>query len=136
MPDRRRRRGNDAADLRGRPGSRTRHVFFHALIGRATNDALSRIVALWLSQLRGGNAVATPDDYGFVLSVRPEVTLAEADLGTLLAPARLEEDLDESLNRTELIKYHFRNAAQTGLMVYRNYFGPPHPSGWCNFPAR
>lgn len=125
----------DAGRRGGRPGKRTRaarwaratgpsrHYVFHALIGRAANDALSRVVAMRLGRLRGGNAIATPDDYGFVLSVAPEQVVREEDLAGLLDPDGLASDLERSLGRSELLKYHFRNAAQTGLMVYRNYFG-------------
>jgi len=100
-----------------------RHYFFHCLIGRNGNEALSRVIALRLSRLRGGNAVATPDDYGFVLTVTPPQVFAAEDLPRLLSPDRFPEDLHESLSRSDLLKYHFRNAAQTGMMVYRNYFG-------------
>lgn len=100
-----------------------RHYFFHSLIGRAANDALARVIALRLSRLRGGNAVATPDDYGFVLTVTPEQQFTAADLPVLLRKEGFADDLHQSLNRSELLQYHFRNAAQTGLMVYRNYFG-------------
>ncbi len=100
-----------------------RHYFFHALIGRAANDALSRVVALRLSRLRGGNAVATPDDYGFVLTVTDGQALGGSDLPGLLAEEDFDAQLVESLARSDLLKYHFRNAAQTGLMVYRNLFG-------------
>ncbi len=41
----------------------------------------------------------------------------------MLSPDNFAEDLHEALSRSELLKYHFRNAAQTGLMVYRNFFG-------------
>ncbi len=106
------------------PASGTsRHYFFHALIGRAANDALSRVSALRLSRLRGGNAVATPDDYGFVLTVAAHQSLAENDLRPLLSPTGFDADLAEALARSDLLKYHFRGAAQTGLMVYRNFFG-------------
>src|SRR5688572_5629785 len=37
-----------------------RHYFFHSLVGRAANEALSRVLALRLSRMRGGNAIATP----------------------------------------------------------------------------
>jgi ATP-dependent Lhr-like helicase len=104
-----------------------RHYFFHTLIGRAANEALSRVLALRLSRLRGGNAVATPDDYGFVLTVGPDQHLSAEELPTLLDATSFESDLDESLSRSELLKYHFRNAAQTGLMVYRNFFGERKP---------
>jgi ATP-dependent helicase Lhr and Lhr-like helicase len=100
-----------------------RHYFFHTLIGRAGCEALSRVVALRLSRLRGGNAVATPDDYGFVLTVTPAQVFDAKDLPQLMTPDNFEEDLREALSRSDLLKYHFRNAAQTGMMVYRNYFG-------------
>jgi ATP-dependent Lhr-like helicase len=101
----------------------SRHYFFHTLVGRAANEALSRVVAQRLSRLRGGNAVATPDDYGFVLTVTPQQHFGGEDLPTLLATENFARDLDESLSRSHLLKYHFRNAAQAGMMVYRNFFG-------------
>jgi len=104
-------------------GSITRHYFFHSLIGRAANDALSRVVALRLSRLRGGNAIASPDDYGFVLTVADAQQLHAQDLPALLSPSGFAEELEASLARSDLLKYHFRSAAQTGLLVYRNYFG-------------
>jgi ATP-dependent Lhr-like helicase len=105
------------------PTAVSRHYFFHSLIGRAANDALSRVVGLRLGRLRGGNAVATADDYGFVLTVAPEQRLTAADLPDLFHPDGFQADLDEVLGRSDLMKYHFRNAAQTGLMVCRNHFG-------------
>jgi ATP-dependent helicase Lhr and Lhr-like helicase len=99
------------------------HYFFHCLIGRNGNEALSRVLALRLSRLRGGNAVATPDDYGFVLTVTSKQVFTAEELPALLTPENFARDLDESLSRSDLLKYHFRNAAQTGMMVYRNFFG-------------
>ena len=104
-----------------------RHYFFHSLVGRAANEALSRVVALRLSRLRTGNVVATADDYGFVLTVAPVQAISETDLQGLLAPESFFADLTQALSRSDLLKYHFRNAAQTGMMVYRNYFGIQKP---------
>ena len=101
----------------------SRHYFFHTLVGRAANEALSRVVALRLSRMRGGNAVATPDDYGFVLTVTPEQQFSSDELPALLSVENFDRDLDDSLSRSHLLKHHFRNAAQAGMMVYRNYFG-------------
>jgi ATP-dependent Lhr-like helicase len=100
-----------------------RHYFFHCLAGRPANEALSRVVTLRLSRLRGGNAVATADDYGFVLTVSLEQKISESELRELLSPENFCADLEQSLSRSHLLKYHFRNAAQTGMMVYRNFFG-------------
>lgn len=109
------------------PWPARRHYVFHSLIGRAANDTLSRVVARRLSRLRGGNAIATPDDYGFLLTVATDQRIEETDLPGLLALEGFAADLEASLARSELLKYHFRNAAQTGLMVYRNYFGDQKP---------
>ncbi len=100
-----------------------RHYFFHSLIGRAANDALSRVVARRRSRLHGGNAMASPDDYGFVLTVSESQRLHPGDLEELLRPEGIRPELEAALDRSILLKYHFRNAAQTGLLVYRNYFG-------------
>jgi ATP-dependent Lhr-like helicase len=101
---------------------RARHYLFHTLIGRAANDAIARVVTMRLSAKRGGNAIATPHDYGFVLTVDPHQTIEQEELAELLAPDGFEEILDAALAKSEMMKYHFRNAAQTGLMVYRNFF--------------
>lgn len=105
------------------PQEPTVRYFFHSLIGRAANDALSRVVAWRLSKLKGGNAVATPDDYGFVLAVSNHQRIIGDDLAALFNPGNFEEELQASLQRSNLLKYYFRGAAQTGLMVYRNHFG-------------
>ncbi len=99
------------------------HYFFHSLIGRAANDALSRVVGLRVGRLKGGNPVAAGDDYGFALTVEPGSALAADDIPALLSPEGFAEDLGDVLRRSDLLKYHFRTAAQTGLMVWRNQLG-------------
>ncbi|MEO8350994.1 MAG: DEAD/DEAH box helicase [Chthoniobacteraceae bacterium] len=104
---------------------RARHYIFHSLIGRNANDALSRAIVVRLNELPGGggNALATPHDYGFILTVAFRQSFTEADIPALLRLEGFDHALSESLRQSEMLKYHFRNAAQTGLMVYRNYFG-------------
>ncbi len=116
-----------ASDSEAKRKPIARHYFFHSLIGRSGNDALARVVSLRMSKLRGGNALATPHDYGFVLSVTPSQHLTQEDLPALFTPLRFDADLDAALAQSEIVKYHFRNAAQTGLMVYRNYFDEQKP---------
>ena len=115
------------AKRRGAPPHRARHYFFHSLIGRHANDALSRVVARRLGSLRGGNAVATPHDYGFVLTVNEHQFFAADELAQLLAPDGFIDEFHAAIADSDLLKYHFRNAAQTGLMVYRNFFSQRKP---------
>jgi len=105
-----------------REGDRA-HYFFHSLIGRSANDALSRIVALRVKNRIGGNALATIDDYGFLLTLRRFQELPLADLRQCFARAHAETDLATALRGSELVKWQFRGVAQTGLMVPRNLPG-------------
>lgn len=99
------------------------HYFFHSLIGRSANDALSRIVALRVKNRIGGNALATIDDYGFLLTLRRFQELPLQDLRQCFARANAKSDLATALRGSELVKWQFRGVAQTGLMVPRNLPG-------------
>lgn len=104
-----------------------RNVFFHALIGRSANDALARIVAWRLKETRGGNALATVDDYGFLLSLRPEQVLEGEAWRPIFEAAGAEEDLRRALGDSDLVKSQFRGVAQTALMVPRQLRGERRP---------
>ena len=99
------------------------HYFFHSLIGRSANDALSRIVALRVKNRIGGNALVTIDDYGFLLTLRRFQELPLAELRSCFERANAELDLATALRGSELVKWQFRGVAQTGLMVPRNLPG-------------
>jgi len=99
------------------------HYFFHALIGRSANDALSRVVAWRVKERIGGNALVTIDDYGFLLTLRRFQELPLAQWKGCFRRAEAEEDLHAALRGSELVKWQFRGVAQTGLMVPRNLPG-------------
>jgi ATP-dependent Lhr-like helicase len=105
-----------------REGNHT-HYFFHSLIGRSANDALSRIVALRVKNQIGGNALATIDDYGFLLTLRNFQELPLRELRSCFSRHNAEDDLGIALRGSELVKWQFRGVAQTGLMVPRNLPG-------------
>ncbi len=99
------------------------HYFFHSLIGRSANDALSRIVAWRVKSRIGGNALVTIDDYGFLLTLRPFQELPLEDWRLCFEREGAEEDLFLALRGSELVKWQFRGVAQTGLMVPRHFPG-------------
>jgi len=100
------------------------HYFFHSLVGRSANDAISRIVAQRVQATRGGNALVTIDDYGFLLTLKPFQALDTADdWRPLFRRAGAEDDLRTALAESELVKWQFRGVAQTGLMVPRRTHG-------------
>ncbi len=99
------------------------HYFFHSLIGRSANDALSRIVAWRVKDRLGGNALVTIDDYGFLLTLRPFQEMPLEDWRLCFEREGAEEDLYAALRGSELVKWQFRGVAQTGLMVPRHLPG-------------
>ncbi len=111
------------------------HYFFHSLIGRSANDALSRIVALRVKKRIGGNALVTIDDYGFLLTLRHFQELSLAEWKECFLRDGAEEDLRSALRRSELVKWQFRGVAQTGLMVPRNLPGRQRKQKQMNWSA-
>ena len=105
-----------------------RHFFFHSLIGRSANDALSRIIAWRVKERKGGNALVTIDDYGFLMSLRDFQAMPLEEWKELFSPVNAEEDLHVALAPSQLVKWQFRSVAQTGLMVPRQQFGRERPS--------
>ena len=105
------------------PEGELRHYFFHSLIGRSANDALSRIIAQRLQQAKGGNALVTIDDYGFMFSLREFQDMELAEWQRLFRPEGAETALRLALEEASLVKWQFRVAAQTGLMVPRRVHG-------------
>ncbi|HEY1109448.1 MAG TPA: DEAD/DEAH box helicase, partial [Opitutaceae bacterium] len=99
------------------------HYFFHSLVGRSANDALSRIVAQRVHETKGGNALATIDDYGFMLTLRPFQALTPEEWRPLFARPGAEEALRAGLSESNLVKWQFRGVSQTGLKVPRRVHG-------------
>lgn len=96
------------------------HFFFHSLIGRSANDALSRIIAQRLKTAVGGNALVTIDDYGFLLTLKPFQDLELEAWRELFITENAAQDLETALKDSSLVQWQFRGVAQTGLMVPRN----------------
>ena len=105
-----------------------RHFFFHSLIGRSANDALSRIIAWRVKERKGGNALVTIDDYGFLMSLRDFQAMPLEEWKELFSIENAEADLHTALAPSQLVKWQFRSVAQTGLMVPRQQFGRERPS--------
>lgn len=97
--------------------------FFHSLIGRSANNALSRIIAHRLKEAVGGNALVTIDDYGFLLTIKDFQDLELDAWRELFQPENAEQNLRAALDESDLVRWQFRGVAQTALMVPRNLPG-------------
>jgi ATP-dependent Lhr-like helicase len=99
------------------------HFFFHSLIGRSANDALSRIISRRIKEAVGGNALVTIDDYGFLLSLKSFQSMEVEAWKALFIPDGAAAELHAALQDSQLVKWQFSGIAQTGLMIPRNLPG-------------
>ncbi|MEO6876821.1 MAG: DEAD/DEAH box helicase [Opitutaceae bacterium] len=117
------------------PESDRVHYFFHSLIGRSANDALSRIVAQRIQETKGGNALVTIDDYGFLLSLRSFQEMTLDEWKPLFRRAGAETAMRAALAESSLVKWMFRGVSQTGLMVPRRVHGAERGARALQFSA-
>ena len=97
------------------------NAIFHIPLGRRINDALSRAMALQLSNTYSVNTRITVTDDGFMLTYQKKIPLKEA-LG-LIDDANFENIVRRSIANTEVFKQRFRHCAARSLMVLRKYKG-------------
>ncbi|NJE06100.1 DEAD/DEAH box helicase [Thermococcus sp. M36] len=104
-------------------GERRNEYFFHTLIGRRANDALSRAFAYQVSKWKKCNVGVAINDNGFALLLPPEAELSEDEIRALFQIEDLRETLKRALDNTELLKRRFRHVANRGLLILRRYIG-------------
>lgn len=97
--------------------------FFHTLIGRRANEALSRAFAYVISKKKKTNVGIAISDNGFMLILPKEKILNEEEIGELFQIENLRETLKKALDNTELLKRRFRHVANRGLLILRRYMG-------------
>ncbi|NJE46597.1 ATP-dependent helicase [Thermococcus sp. GR7] len=104
-------------------GEKRNRYFFHTLIGRRANDALSRAFAYMVSQWKNCNVGIAINDNGFALLLPPEKRLNEEEIRALFEIGDLRGALKKALDNTELLKRRFRHVANRGLLILRRYIG-------------
>ena len=119
---------------------KVKHLIFHSLIGRRTNDALSRAFAYVLMKKIGRSIGVAISDNGFILTIpfetfdsrswlslkklKRKLTRVEPrEIAFLVDSNNFEEILKKAIANTELIKRKFRHCAARAFMILRNYKG-------------
>ncbi len=97
--------------------------FFHTLIGRRANEALSRAFAYLVGKKKRCNVGIAISDNGFMLILPGNRRLSEEEIKALFQLEDLRETLKRALDNTELLKRRFRHVANRGLLVLRRYMG-------------
>ncbi len=108
------------------PSSGNNLLVFHALFGRRVNDALSRAIAIELSEMLDEDIGIMVSDNGFVLNMPKGEKITERNIRDLISEIShmgMSIMLKQNIRRTELMKRKFRHVAARSFMVLRNYKG-------------
>jgi ATP-dependent Lhr-like helicase len=100
------------------------HVFVYPFEGRFINEVLAALCAYRLSRLQPISFSIATNDYGFELLADVVIPLEEAlKSGLLFAEENLLEDVNQSLNETEMAKRRFRDIASIAGLIFQGYPG-------------
>jgi Lhr-like helicases len=103
-------------------------LIFHTLVGRRTNDALSRIFAIIIAKRFETDVGTIISDNGFALLIPKEIfnLINEKEISDIINQAcneNVENLLKEHLRYTEIMKRKFRHNSTRSFLVLRNYKG-------------
>jgi ATP-dependent Lhr-like helicase len=99
------------------------HLFVHTFEGRLVNEAMAAILAWRLSRIRPITFTFAMNDYSFELLSDQPIPLDDSNAADLFSSVRLTEDIQRSVNATEMAKRKFRDIAVIGGLVFQGMPG-------------
>lgn len=99
------------------------HLFVFPFEGRLVHEAMAAILAYRISKIRPITFSFAMNDYGFELLSDQPIPLDDTNVYELFSPAHLFEDIQHSVNSTEMAKRKFRDISVIGGLVFQGYPG-------------
>jgi len=99
------------------------HLFFFTFEGMFVHEVLGGLIAFRLSRNQKITFSISMNDYGFELLSDQEVAIEEALELDLFSEENLFEDLNESINMTEMAQRTFRDVATIAGLIFQGYPG-------------
>lgn len=97
------------------------HAIFYPFEGRFVHEALSSLLAYRISLLSPISFTLAFNDYGFELLSDQKFDMQEVLDNDLFSPAYLMDDLNKSLNSTEMARRKFRDIAVIAGLVFTGF---------------
>ena len=97
------------------------HAIFYPFEGRFVHEALSSLLAYRISLLSPISFTLAFNDYGFELLSNQEIDMQQVLDNNLFSPDFLMNDLNNSLNATEMSRRKFRDIAVISGMVFTGF---------------
>ena len=99
------------------------HLFVYPFEGRLVHEAMAAILAYRISRIMPITFSFAMNDYGFELLSDKPIPVDDTNVYELFSTEHLFEDIQRSVNATEMAKRKFRDIAVIGGLVFQGYPG-------------
>ncbi|MGE5107266.1 MAG: ligase-associated DNA damage response DEXH box helicase [Sphingobacteriales bacterium] len=99
------------------------HLFVYPFEGRLVHEAMAAILAWRISRTTPITFSFAMNDYGFELLSDKPIPVDDSNVYELFSPDNLLEDIQRSVNSTEMAKRKFRDIAVIGGLIFQGYPG-------------
>lgn len=99
------------------------HLFVYPFEGRLVHEAMAAILAYRISRITPISFSFAMNDYGFELLSDQPIPLDDSNGYELFSPENLFEDIQRSVNSTEMAKRKFRDIATIGGLIFQGMPG-------------
>ncbi len=99
------------------------HLFVYPFEGRLVHEAMAAILAYRISRIRPITFSFAMNDYGFELLSDQPIPVDDTNVYDLFTPDDLLNDIQRSVNSTEMARRKFRDIAVIGGLVFQGYPG-------------
>lgn len=101
------------------------HLYIYPFEGRVIHETMAALLAWRISQMTSISFSIAVNDYGFELLSDLPIPLHEALEQGLFSTEGLKEDVQHSINETEMARMRFREISRIAGLVFQGYPGKP-----------
>lgn len=99
------------------------HLFVYPFEGRLVHEAMAAILAYRISKIRPISFSFAMNDYGFELLSDQPIPVDDTNVYELFSPDDLLNDIQRSVNNTEMARRKFRDVAVIGGLIFQGMPG-------------
>jgi ATP-dependent helicase Lhr and Lhr-like helicase len=99
------------------------HLFVYSFEGRLVHEAMAAILAYRISKITPITFSLAMNDYGFELLSDQPIPVDDSNVDDLFSTDNLFEDIQRSVNSTEMARRKFRDIAVIGGLIFQGYPG-------------
>jgi len=99
------------------------HLFVYPFEGRLVHEAMAAVLAYRISRITPITFSIAMNDYGFELLSDQPIPVDDSNVYELFSLDQLMEDIQRSVNATEMAKRKFRDIAVIGGLIFQGYPG-------------